>query len=458
MEMINGDSSGTTNTTPKRDTTKRSSTEYMRAMASPSIATRGNDGGSPETPSPPYQTRRSSTSLGFLTSPLHPRAETILSKSELSPGGPSGDSGNNTMLLPHSPGMTRSRLMPPTTPKSRNAELFLSPPPKLKSPSVYKDNGKPIREISNSLKARLNYALIKLQNGWVDKTLPELENELDESTASEQQQHRISDKSASSSVHLRPPGYRGSYHNEYAADNDSLSSHSDEEGDNGNSAHSAFLKALSSPRKDNNAAPPASPLNWSAKSERLKSLSPSSRKPQLPRLKPLKVPYQSQHSERQGTKQQPPSEVEAIETLMSLSSPQKSHSLHEFNLPTHSSSAKRQSVSGQSSSSRRQSRNGQLSSSGSSSPSSEPNADKLSNPLVPTSTQLQGKTQTQMQNRLVRPLIVPSSQKPSSISELSSNSSGSDKYNDDNSKGRFHYSQKQTDIETDLEESDNGDV
>ena len=190
MEMINSDNSGTTNTTPKRDTTKRSSTEYMRAMASPSTATRGNDGGSPETPSPPYHARRSSTSLGFLTSPLHPRAEALLSKNELSPSGPGGDGGNSALLLPHSPGNARSRLMPPTTPKSRNAEVFLSPPPKLKSPSVYKDNGKPIREISNSLKARLNYALIKLQNGWVDKTLPELENELDEPASSEQQQQQ----------------------------------------------------------------------------------------------------------------------------------------------------------------------------------------------------------------------------------------------------------------------------
>ncbi|GAV55977.1 hypothetical protein ZYGR_0AZ01490 [Zygosaccharomyces rouxii] len=471
MEMINSDNSGTTNTTPKRDTTKRSSTEYMRAMASPSTATRGNDGGSPETPSPPYHARRSSTSLGFLTSPLHPRAEALLSKNELSPSGPGGDGGNSALLLPHSPGNARSRLMPPTTPKSRNAEVFLSPPPKLKSPSVYKDNGKPIREISNSLKARLNYALIKLQNGWVDKTLPELENELDEPASSEQQQQqqqqqdRIPDQAAPSSVHLRPPGYRGSYHNEYAADNESsyLSGHSDEEGDNGNSAHSAFLKALSSPkkRKSNNEAPPTSPLNWSAKGgERFQSRSPSRRKPQPPQLKPLKVPHQPQNPERQGAKQQPPSEVEAIETLMSLSSPQRSHSLHEFNLPAHpSSSSRRPSSSGQPSSSRRQSRSGQLLSPTTSSSSSEKsNTDKLSNPLVPTHAQTQGQTQTQVQNRLVRPLIVPSLQRPPSMSDLSPDSSGSDRSNNDSSRSYLHYSQQQTDIETDLEDSDDGNV
>ncbi|CAR29680.1 hypothetical protein ZYGR_0AD03640 [Zygosaccharomyces rouxii] len=465
MEMVNSDSSGTTNTTPKRDTTKRSSTEYMRAMASPSTATRANDGGSPETPSPPYHARRSSTSLGFLTSPLHPRAEAILSKNDVSPSGPSGDGGNNGLLMPHSPGMTRSRLMPPTTPKSRNAEVFLSPPPKLKSPSVYKDNGKPIREISNSLKARLNYALVKLQNGWVDKTLPELEHKLDEPTSSEQQQqqHRIPDQS-SSSIHLRPSGYRGSYHNEYAADNDSsyLSSHSDEEGDNGNSAHSAFLKALSSPkrRKNNNEAPPTSPLNWSAKGERLKSQSPTNRKPQPPQLKPLKVPRQSQQPK---TKQQPPSEVEAIETLMSLSSPQRSHSLQEFNLPAPPSSSRHQSRSGQPSSSRRQSSSGQLSSPTTSSSSSEKsNNDKLSNPLVPTHSQAEAQkptqTQNQVQNRLVRPLIVPSLQRSPSMSDLSPESSGSDKSNHNDSNGYLHYSQQQTDIETDVEDSDDGNV
>lgn len=424
MEMVNSDSSGAINTTPRRDRTKRSSAEYMRAMASPMAVTRGTDGGSPETPSPPRHARRSSTSLGFFTSPLYPRAE---SKNDFSPSGPGGDGGNNPLLMPHSPGMARSRLLPPTTPKSRNAEMFLSPPPKLKSPSVYKDNGKPIREISDSLKARLNYALIKLQNGWVDKTLPELENELDEPVSSERreqegQQHRLH-------------GYRGSYRNEYAVENEPthLRNHSDDDDDNANSAHSAFLKVLSSPgkRKDNNRAiaPPTSPLNWSARSEPFKSRSPTTRKPQPPQLQPLKVPHK-----RQGTKkQQPPSEVEAIETLMSLSSPQRSQSLHEFNLQL----SRSQSTGGKQSSST------SASDSASASPE-KANADKLSNPLIPTQTP----------SRLAKPLIVPSLQRPPSVSDLSPDSSGSDKSKEDDSRNGFHYSQQQTDIDTDLEDFD----
>lgn len=441
--MINSGSGGTnTNTTPKRDKSKRSSTEYMRAMATPSTTsgTRVNDGGSPETPSPPYNARRSSTSLGFLTSPLHPRAEAILSKNEFS--SPSGDGGGG--LMPASPGMpSRSRLMPPTTPKSRNAEVFLSPPPKLKSPSVYKDNGKPIREISNSLKARLNYALVKLQNGWVDKTLPELENELDEPMSSSSQgqtQQRI---------HGQRPGYRGSYHNEYATDGQDsyLSSHSEEEGDNGNSAHSAFLKALSSPKnkKNNREVPPASPLHWSARGERHNSQSPSKQnKPQPPQLPPLKVPQQRPNRQQPG-KKQPPSEVEAIETLMSLSSPQRSHAPQEFPLSLPSSS-------------KRESHNGRPSSPTSSSSSSvQSNSERLSNSIIPTQHQDQG--QMHGQNRLVRPLIVPSLQRPASGSDLSGDSGGSDRSSSSGSgRNYLQYSQQQTDIETDVENSDNENV
>lgn len=395
MEMIDSGSSAA-DTTPKRDSSKRSSAEYMRAMASPVGNGRANDAGSPETPSPPYHARRSSTSLGYFTSPLHPRAGAILSKNDTS------SPNDNAYTVPHSPGVPRSRLMPPTTPKSRNAEVFLSPPPKLKSPSVYKDNGKPIREISNGLKARLNYALVKLQNGWVDKTLPELENELDEShqRIPHQQQH------------LRPR-YRGSYHNEYASVEEEvayISSHSDEEGDNGNSAHLAFLKALSSPKKKHRQnAPPTSPLQWSAREKK----SPSSKK------------------------QQPPSEVEAIETLMSLSSPQRTHPPQELTVSVpgrnsdHNDSNDNNQVSSQ------QPQSTFPSSPSSSSSSARSNSDRLSQPLNQRGI-----------GRMVRPLMVPNLQTQSSASELSPDSTTSEKHSN-----QLRYAQHQTDIETDVEDS-----
>lgn len=394
MEMIDS-GSGTANSTPKRDSSKRSSAEYMRAMASPVGGNRANEVGSPETPSPPYHARRSSTSLGYFTSPLHPRAGAILSKNETS------SPSENAFVVPHSPGAPRSRLMPPTTPKSRNAEVFLSPPPKLKSPSVYKDNGKPIREISNGLKARLNYALVKLQNGWVDKTLPELENELDEPQRIPHQQ-----------PHLRPR-YKGSYHNEYAAveENDAYaSSHSDEEGDNGNSAHLAFLKALTSPKKQHHQnAPPTSPLQWSGREKK----SPSSKK------------------------EQPPSEVEAIETLMSLSSPQRTHPPQDFTLPVPTrnpdSNTNNNSVPVPT-----QQHQSTLPSSPSSSSSSSArsNSERLSNPLT-----------QQGIGRLVRPLMVPKIQSQPSASELSPDSTSSNKPSE------LRYPQQQADIETDVEDS-----
>ncbi|QLG74080.1 hypothetical protein HG535_0F05920 [Zygotorulaspora mrakii] len=290
------------NSTPKRSA-KRSSAEYMRAMASPTTL-HDTDIESPETPSPPRNGRRSSASLGFLASPLHPRAEAALGKS---------GAHESAFIIPQSP-RGKSRLLPPTTPKSRNAEVFLSPSPKLKSPNIQKENGKPIREISNGLKARLNYALVKLQNGWVDKTLSELEQELENPKHSKR--HSLEAVEENAFTNGGPSGLTSallkgsSYNNEFLSTESQSDVKEDletaEDDDNSNSAHIAFLKALSSPKRKTSQDTSASPLRWSKQKAPVNAL--------------------------KKNKDQP-SEVEAIETLMSLSSPQRPRSTQDFTLP-----------------------------------------------------------------------------------------------------------------------------
>ena len=153
----------------------------------------------PLTPSPPGGRRRTSVpmsmplSMGFLASPItRNRHQNI--DDEMSPSRDitsSHVSERSAFTFPLSPEY-KPKLLPPTTPSSRDTEMFLSPSPnlkspKLKSPSVSKESNRPIREISNSLRTRLNYAFVKLQNGWVNKTLPELESEFEEQQ--QQQQH-----------------------------------------------------------------------------------------------------------------------------------------------------------------------------------------------------------------------------------------------------------------------------
>ncbi|EDO17873.1 hypothetical protein Kpol_1043p64 [Vanderwaltozyma polyspora DSM 70294] len=285
-----------------------------------------------QTPSPKNQSlhgefstgvRRSSTSLGYLSTPLPNKSDRRVSNDFV---GESQYQNMNAFLAPNSPN-GKTRLLPPTTPKSRNTEVFLSPSPKLKSPGVYKEQAKPIREISNNLKTRLNYALVKLQNGWVDKTLPELEIELD----GEQNQHQQSnmDTTKLTESQRRMSTYSNIYANDdydsnavmpmaefgngngnNKAKNDSRNDKEDKKkkkvpesklsidttsknlpAENSTSAHLAFLKAISSPQKQASERLNVSPLKW-----------------------------QNRNSPRKDQ----PTEEEAIETLMSLSSPKKS--------------------------------------------------------------------------------------------------------------------------------------
>ncbi|QLL34857.1 hypothetical protein HG536_0H02320 [Torulaspora globosa] len=392
--MVNNGNDVNTASTPRRYT-KRSSAEYIRAMSSPG-GSHEHEAASPETPSPPRQGRRSSTSLGFFTSPLHPRAEAAISRS----GHPS--SSDNGLLMPQSPNI-RSRLLPPTTPKSRNAEMFLSPSPNLKSPGTYRDNGKPIREISNGLKARLNYALVKLQNGWVEKTLPELENEL--SNTGKRHKHEDDDEedllTAERLELARETVLKGSsYNNEFLRDSEESVDEQDntvtEEDGDSNSAHIAFLKALSSPKKRiKQEGVSRSPLQWS---------------------EPKKTVTTEKEKDH-------PSEVEAIETLMSLSSPQRSRSANqEFSLPVPPKVPK------------------------SSSPTTSTSSDSSS------ANESRQKRQLELSRQPKSGVVVPIMQKQSS--ESSSESLKESFQAEEKAELRYDR-QQQTDVETDVELSDN---
>ncbi|SCU93420.1 LAME_0F03752g1_1 [Lachancea meyersii CBS 8951] len=248
---------------------------------------------SPQTPSPPNNrgsrsNRRTSVSHGFLASPL--------------PGSSAKRSSGSDFIVPESPGV-KTRLLPPTTPKSRNAEVFLSPSPKLKSSGIQKDTERPIRELSNNLKTRLNYAFVKLQNGWTDKTLPQLESGTDDSPEKP----------------LEVPKLRNTaYSNRFLEEEDS----------GNNSAHAALMNALGSPRKKQQQQPGSSFSSG--------GLLASPQKPAPPPIitKPVSVAVSPADKPKTRSEDQP-SEVEAIETLMSLSSPKKaSHNAsQEFTLP-----------------------------------------------------------------------------------------------------------------------------
>ncbi|SCU89562.1 LAFA_0E19108g1_1 [Lachancea sp. 'fantastica'] len=266
--------------TPKRESSKRLSFGQENEESPKS----------PQTPSPPtnynrsggHSNRRTSVSHGFLASPLPGSTATAR------------PSYKTDFVVPESPGV-KTRLLPPTTPKSRNQEVFLSPSPKLKSPGIQKDTERPIRELSNNLKTRLNYAFVKLQNGWTDKTLPQLESV-------------VSD--APTKTFEVPKLGTTAYSNRFLEEEDS----------GNNSAHAALMNALGSPRKKQRSGSSSS-----------SGLVTSPRRGQRP--PPIITEPAVEDSEKKS--KDAPSEVEAIETLMSLSSPKKAskHSSQDFTLP-----------------------------------------------------------------------------------------------------------------------------
>ena len=361
-----------------------------------------NNDNYPMTPSPPNKIRRSSASMSFLATPkfnsLHNMEQQQLSHKKMHSHNSSDiedndeEEDNNDAAVAFSPiahnSAKNTRLLPPTTPKSRNMEsAFLSPTPHITSPSIYKESNKPIREISNNLKARLNYAFVKLQNGWVDRTLPELENELDRQQIliqqrhnlqqlqqqQQQQQHQLSPQR---SLHLSPArSISSSYTNKFAYgngistdggnnepfDNEAKFDYGEkaERSDSTNSARLAFMKALSSPARNGNISssstinesyigrqphPASLSMNFNSRDSTLSSTqtnttSSSSSSPlKWSNNRSTKSLMNNFHEQKPDLKQiktikkkDGSIEVAAIETLMSLSSPKKSNPSVSFN-------------------------------------------------------------------------------------------------------------------------------
>lgn len=172
----------------------------------------------------------------------------------------------------------------------------------LRSPSNVHDDedGKPpIRQITNKLRTRLNYAMVKFSNGWTDQSLDELERNFAEGSSNDDQAHLTISKSSllksptkvtkptRSNILLSPR--KGS--REHRKSMEPL--------DAGGSASAAFLHAISksgSPKRRN-----------FHNGLRIVPISPSS----------------ASSSTRVRSSQDSP-EAEAIETLMSLSSPRSS--------------------------------------------------------------------------------------------------------------------------------------
>ncbi|SMN17904.1 similar to Saccharomyces cerevisiae YOR083W WHI5 Repressor of G1 transcription that binds to SCB binding factor (SBF) at SCB target promoters in early G1 [Maudiozyma saulgeensis] len=325
----------------------------------------------PMTPSPPNKVRRSSASMSFLATPKFnslnnlSEQQQILSHKKLRSHNSSDneeEEEEEEVTIPFSPTSRTTRLLPPTTPKSRNVESsFLSPSPHITSPSIYKESNKPIREISNNLKTRLNYAFVKLQNGWVDRTLPELENELDRQQTliqQRQQQQQFLQNSQFSpqrSIHLSPAhSISSSYTNKFAYGNgnnlneNNDNTQDDERSDSTSSARLAFMKALSSPARGQPGLPSSSSTlsdsnngqSTSQKNAMDKNTSSSplkwsqdSRKPSNHVMENFnEISKDSQRKPKVNQKKKEgATEVAAIETLMSLSSPKKSNPTVSFN-------------------------------------------------------------------------------------------------------------------------------
>lgn len=273
---------------------------------------------SPETPSPLSDSNKndSGSRPSFLPSPRQSSATVGNLEGAPSLASPkrfTHSSHSGEIAIPQSPvGLQHSKftnLIPPETPKSKNQELFLSPSLELQSP-VHKPvvaTQKPIREISNNLKSRLNYAYVKMQQNMLQHSKRGLDESIDDA--------------AQVTNEVKP----SSYSNVFAQDSDteletlasaiketrnaskSVLAHDTmglklkddlEDLAGENSAQVAFLKALQSPKK--------------------KQRSLSSTHPKITRT--------SSSSNSQ------PSEVEAIETLMSLSSPHKRRPSGSFDL------------------------------------------------------------------------------------------------------------------------------
>lgn len=226
--------------TPKRTRHRRSSSEWQTPSSNAS-SSRG----------------RNSRRLSFLNTPVRSNSFGVVSRDDERDNDAENhdhdddddndDNHSHTLVL--SASSHRINVQSPKTPRSRHSEMFLSPSPKLKSPlgHVSKEPVKPISEISQNLKTRLNYAYMKYQNGWSDKTLNELESELNVVAGSNYVNKFALDindtlQNTASNINREPTANindSGKYNNKY---NNTLN-------DKDTSAHWALLQALSENKK-----------------------------------------------------------------------------------------------------------------------------------------------------------------------------------------------------------------
>jgi hypothetical protein len=188
----------------------------------------------------------------------------------------------------------------------------------LKSPSDGKeeadDTNPPIRHISSALKTRLSYAFVKFQKGWANQSLDELEKNLGQSddvfktkdSHAKAAQKNISPakvvkpiKSPQRSMKIEQPTVLLNNGRRFSEDEDLIAAEDD------GSANAAFLQAIS------------------------KSRSPKTRQ-NNPHPPPLRLDPVSLNKEYNP-------EADAIQTLMSLSSPQSFKNSQELASPSQSS-------------------------------------------------------------------------------------------------------------------------
>lgn len=312
--------------TPKRNTSRRVSISEET----------NNEGSHPDgllaTPSPPTNRTHSRLPVSFLATPVRTRRRAHDEDEQ-----DEDETNSRNILSPYTKAnhntspQHKSRLLPPTTPKTKNTEMFLSPSPKLKSPgggnSLITKETKPIRDISNDLKTRLNYAFVKLQNGWVDKTLPELEQTLDNTQPSSASLSASTQRPHGNTVLVSPDKFKSHIRNTSTSSSSYVNKFANGNGDD----MSPFTKLQrGTPRRtsitvtdtDENQDISMEDSTTSAHLAFLQILSSPQRKTHQ-NVSPLK--QDSTNSNKVKTNKDGGNTDEAVvETLMSLSSPQKS--------------------------------------------------------------------------------------------------------------------------------------
>lgn len=211
-------------------------------------------------------------SKSLLATPARKYFKTSISEAQDSPTSAPSPDGNEDPTYQYNVQFHFPGPIAPTTPRSKNAEMFPSPTPPLVSPTavIEEENEDSVREFSRTLKSRLNCAMVKLSK--------------------EHEQ-----------VALIPPPptekiRKGSYSNKFAAKHRRC--HSLDESKKflssleDSSAHAAFLKAISSKHAKSNKVDNVnvSPLRWSS------------------------------HKRTQSTQENSLQEVVAIDTLLKMSS------------------------------------------------------------------------------------------------------------------------------------------